>query len=200
MAKIPTDEARRRQFSDLFDAWYTKILAYARRRLPSDIAEDAVAETFLTAWKTLDNLEGDPLLWLYGIARRCIFNQRRTIERAGRLHIRLSIDQEMTTVDHGEIMGWEDPFVAALAQLREPEREVLRLVAWEHLSAPQAAAVLGCSPTAFKVRLHRARHHLRALLNVNKSGHSTASAARSSTLRNPPTTFDSYSLLPKELP
>jgi RNA polymerase sigma-70 factor (ECF subfamily) len=53
----------------------------------------------------------------------------------------------------------------ALAELHADEREVLMLTAWEELSSPEAAAVLGCSPTAYRIRLHRARLRLRRVMS-----------------------------------
>jgi RNA polymerase sigma-70 factor (ECF subfamily) len=51
--------------------------------------------------------------------------------------------------------------VEALAELDERDREVLMLMAWEGLSGREAAAALGCSDTAYRIRLHRARKRLR---------------------------------------
>ena len=52
----------------------------------------------------------------------------------------------------------------ALAALPERDREAILLHAWEGLSAPEAAEVLGCSATAYRLRLHRARRRLAAQL------------------------------------
>jgi RNA polymerase sigma-70 factor (ECF subfamily) len=52
----------------------------------------------------------------------------------------------------------------ALRALRPRDREVLLLTAWDGLNASEAAAVLGCSPTAYRIRLHRARRRLARLL------------------------------------
>jgi RNA polymerase sigma-70 factor (ECF subfamily) len=49
---------------------------------------------------------------------------------------------------------------AALARLSDTDREALLLVAWEDLTASAAAASLGISPAAFRVRLYRARRRL----------------------------------------
>jgi RNA polymerase sigma-70 factor (ECF subfamily) len=54
---------------------------------------------------------------------------------------------------------------AALARLRPDEQELLRLTEWERLSPAEAATVLGCSPGALRVRLHRARRHLAVALS-----------------------------------
>ncbi|WP_238323982.1 sigma factor-like helix-turn-helix DNA-binding protein [Salinispora pacifica] len=42
---------------------------------------------------------------------------------------------------------------------------MLRLVAWERLTAAEAAVVLGCSRATFTMRLMRARRRLRAQLD-----------------------------------
>jgi RNA polymerase sigma-70 factor (ECF subfamily) len=57
------------------------------------------------------------------------------------------------------------PIAQALGRLSEGDREVVLLCAWEGLSIEEAATALGCSPTAAKVRLHRARRRLRAELD-----------------------------------
>ena len=49
---------------------------------------------------------------------------------------------------------------AALATLSATDREALLLVAWEDLTPGAAAASLGISPAAFRVRLHRARRRV----------------------------------------
>jgi RNA polymerase sigma-70 factor (ECF subfamily) len=45
----------------------------------------------------------------------------------------------------------------ALARLGDTDAEVLSLVAWEHLTVAEIAAVLGSGPNAVAQRLHRAR-------------------------------------------
>jgi DNA-directed RNA polymerase specialized sigma24 family protein len=49
------------------------------------------------------------------------------------------------------------------ATLPDHEREALLLVAWDDLSAEQAARVLGISAGAVRVRIHRARKRLQAV-------------------------------------
>lgn len=63
----PQDRAR--QFTELFGSCYAPVLAYARRRVGGDLAQDVVAETFLAAWRSLDDLPPAPLPWLYRAAR-----------------------------------------------------------------------------------------------------------------------------------
>ena len=145
-------------FAALFDAHFEPLLAYARRRSPqlSD-AEDLVADTFLAAWRNLDRLPGRPeerLPWLYGVARRVLSNQRRSAGRRMRLLERLrssfAVPSAGVSVDVG----------AALSALPELDQEVLRLVAWESLTHAEVGLVLGISPNAVAIRLHRARKRL----------------------------------------
>ena len=79
---------RERRFTELFNVHRNQILAYARRRLGPDVADDALADTFLAAWMSLDRLSGDPLPWLYGHARGAVSHHRRRIERIARLNER----------------------------------------------------------------------------------------------------------------
>lgn len=48
----------------------------------------------------------------------------------------------------------------ALDALREKDREVLLLAAWEELSNDQIAAIVGCSTDAAAQRVHRAKKKL----------------------------------------
>jgi RNA polymerase sigma factor (sigma-70 family) len=54
--------------------------------------------------------------------------------------------------------------LAAIAKLKPDGREVLRLSAWEALTAPQIAEVLSCSVSAAEQRLHRANKRLAKVL------------------------------------
>jgi DNA-directed RNA polymerase specialized sigma24 family protein len=71
----PTLEER---FEGLFRQNYAAVRAYALRRAPHDVAQDVAAETFLVAWRRLDDVPDDALPWLYGVARRVLANQRRS--------------------------------------------------------------------------------------------------------------------------
>jgi DNA-directed RNA polymerase specialized sigma24 family protein len=57
------------EFKRLFREHYAAIHRCAARRVESAAVQDLVAETFLTAWRRFDQVEGDPLPWLLGIAR-----------------------------------------------------------------------------------------------------------------------------------
>jgi RNA polymerase sigma-70 factor (ECF subfamily) len=151
-----------RRFEALFDAHYSKVLAYALRRVEPHIAEDVAAETFLVAWRRLSAVPEDALPWLYGVARKTIANQRRGIRRRTALLARLSQDRSVPggRADVAAMVAERDAVIAALGRLSERDREALRLAAWEGLEFARAARAAGCSTGTFAVRLHRARRRL----------------------------------------
>ena len=59
---------------------------------------------------------------------------------------------------------------AALGELRPADRELLRLWAWEQLAPREIAVVLGITPNAASIRLHRATRKLRDRLQERKDG------------------------------
>jgi RNA polymerase sigma-70 factor (ECF subfamily) len=157
---------RNERFERIFREHYAAVRSYALRRAPSDMAPDVVAETFLVAWRRLDDVPADPLPWLYGVARRVLANARRSADRGLALERQLATAAAVPTGpgDPGERVGDAEIARAALARLSERDRETLMLVAWEGLSSARAARAAGCTRAAFAVRLHRARGRLAAQL------------------------------------
>jgi RNA polymerase sigma factor (sigma-70 family) len=158
-------DERERRFGQIYAAYYGAVSAYARRRLTDgDLAQDAVSETFLVAWRRLDDVPtgSDALPWLYGVARRVIANQRRGGLRRGELSARLARElPSRPDVDAGVLIDDERRTVlSALGRLREADQELLRLAVWEELSHREIGLVVGCSEATVAVRLHRARGRL----------------------------------------
>jgi RNA polymerase sigma-70 factor (ECF subfamily) len=157
------DAERHREFRSLFELHYTQVEAYARRRCDRFAdADDVVAETFSVAWRRFHDIPDDPLPWLYGVARKVLANQRRGQRRWASLVDRLRREP----ADFSSPADTGEPVRVALARLRAADQEVLRLSAWEELSAAQIASVLGISANAASIRLHRARKQLAIELNA----------------------------------
>jgi DNA-directed RNA polymerase specialized sigma24 family protein len=87
----------------LFGIYYSPVLAYARRRVGVDLAQDVVAETFLAAWRNLDDLPSRPLPWLYRTAHFAVANQRRALARRGRLDDRARLLLTGTDIAHDHL-------------------------------------------------------------------------------------------------
>jgi RNA polymerase sigma factor (sigma-70 family) len=168
--EVASAEVRAQQFTEMFRACYGPLLAFARRRVSDETAQDVVAEVFLAAWRSLEAMPPAPLPWLYRAAQFAISNQRRAITRRGRLDDRARLVAINATLpDHADQVLADQELAAAFRALKESDREVIRLAAWDGLSATDAATVLGCTPGAFKVRLHRARQRLAGQLGAKKS-------------------------------
>ena len=124
-----------------------------------------MAETFLTAWKRIDEVPtGERALWwLYSVAYRSVGRQLRSGSRRRRLQEKLAMaplalvsGPEDETV-HGDALR---RVMEASARLNDRDAEILRLVSWEALSRDEIAAVLDLAPNAVSQRLHRARTNL----------------------------------------
>lgn len=157
-----TVERFERLFTDHVDA----VLGYALARVDQETAKDAVAETFLVAWRRLGDVPDSPRAWLLGVTRRTLAGQRRSRRRQQRLVLRL-VSLEVgsaQTPSLEEIVTDRVVVATALGRLRAADRELLCLVTWEGLDHNELAEALRCSPGAADVRLHRARRRLRAAL------------------------------------
>jgi RNA polymerase sigma factor (sigma-70 family) len=161
------------QFAGLYAEHGRDVLAYALRRTtgPEDAA-DVVAETFLTAWRRLSDVPAgaEARLWLYGVARRVLANQRRGELRRLRLGARLRDELSGMTPSRPPPSANDSSLLIALSRLDEEDRELLLLVGWEELEPAQAALVVGASTVAVRSRLHRARRRLRAAMNAAEAG------------------------------
>lgn len=163
--------AGREEAEARFDRLYTDhgraLLAYALRRTrdPQDAA-DVLGETFLIAWRRLQDIPpGEAArLWLYGVARRVLANQQRSERRHQRLAERLARELPTALQNLAAPASETGVIRAALAGLGPADQEILRLAGWEELTPVQIATVLHVSPIAARSRLHRARHRLQAAL------------------------------------
>ncbi len=154
------------RFTALFDRAHRPLLAYAVRRVadPADAA-DVVAETFLVAWRRIEDLppEAEQVPWLYGVARRVLANHHRGERRRDALADRLRSQlREASAPGPGERNV--SAVTRALATLRPDDQEILRLLGWEGLGHEEIAVALGVSRATMRVRLHRARARLVAAL------------------------------------
>lgn len=160
MDPVARDERFRSVYAEHFDA----LLGYALRRSvrPEDAA-DVVAETFLVAWRRMDELPADHEArpWLYGVARRVLANQRRGAGRHTALGARLGRELAACVPDLADQVVDRQAAEARLAELPERDREVMELAVWEELAPREIAEVLGVSAVAVRTRLSLARSRLR---------------------------------------
>lgn len=148
-------------FVEIYKTHYRPIYAYLRRRLAADLVDDAVAETFLVAWRKVDLIpSGEKTLpWLYGVAHRVLMHQWRSSHRSSRLHERLnSLGLEAPNpLEELIISTWEScQVLEAASKLKATDQEILRLSIWEGLSHGDIASVLDLKTEAVRQRFSRA--------------------------------------------
>jgi RNA polymerase sigma-70 factor (ECF subfamily) len=155
------------RFESLFRRHHAGVVAYLRRRAPSAVVDDITDETFLVAWRRLDDVPAEELPWLLSVAANVLATERRGAGRRFALSLRVHSQTRPSDLAWDPTVAIEASDVrlaAALGQLRPKELEALLLVAWEELEPQEAAIVLGEAPGAFRTRLHRARTRLQELL------------------------------------
>ncbi|MFN8122993.1 MAG: sigma-70 family RNA polymerase sigma factor [Thermoleophilia bacterium] len=165
---MPQDAAARRErFERLHAAHIGVVTAWAfRRDTDRERARDLVAETFLVAWRRLDDVPPEAeRAWLLSVASKIRRNQLRGEHRQSRMVERLGAhlpDPPLMSVPH----ELDPELAAALRELSHTDRELLLLIAWEQLSVAEAARVVGVTAVAARVRLHRLRRRLASLLET----------------------------------
>jgi RNA polymerase sigma-70 factor (ECF subfamily) len=158
-----------------------RLLAVTRRILGNDEeARDALQDTFLSAFRSITRFEGDSRLstWLHRIAVNAALMKVRTRKRKPERSIEDLLPAYREDGHHAEgFVSWDPPVDVAMeiahnralvreciAELPEQYRVVLMLRDIEDVDTVDVAAMLGITPNAVKIRLHRARQALRTLL------------------------------------
>jgi len=140
------------------------LLRYFQRREPDDAA-DLLAETLLVAWRRVHDLPADNTearMWLFGVARTVVLGHARDTARRSRLADRLRDLPGPIATDTDAALDVR----AAIADLPEPDAELIRLVHWEGLSVAGAAQVLGINASTARGRYQRSREALAAALGT----------------------------------
>jgi RNA polymerase sigma-70 factor (ECF subfamily) len=143
----------------------------ARRVSDPHLAADLTADVFLEAIESAAGYRSDlgpPRAWLFGVARNVLaMHVRRGIREAravGRIQGRRLLDPDSVQRIVERIDAERDAreLLVALDDLEDGLRAVVELVAVDGLTPAEAAAALGLTPVAVRVRLHRARRRLAA--------------------------------------
>jgi RNA polymerase sigma-70 factor (ECF subfamily) len=161
-------------FAGLFDRHAVSVHRYLGRRV-GDLADDLLSETFLIAFRRRssyrpEHVEVRP--WLIGIATNVVHGHRRSEQRRYRALARASAEPPQTgsatDESHDRVVAesMRAPLAAALAGLKDRDRDVLLLFAWEQLSYEEIAAVLDVPVGTVRSRLNRARRQTRAALGI----------------------------------
>jgi RNA polymerase sigma-70 factor (ECF subfamily) len=167
-------------FTALVEKYKQPVMNLAWRTLRDETeAEDLAQNVFVQAWKSAERYQATAKFstWLFTIARNLCLNEIRRRSR----HPAESLDQTRDESDEQPLYQVVDKRIAAapeamlgdelvhkvdaaLADLPENQRLALALCRQEELSYEEIAAVLGCSLSATKSLIHRARETLKMRL------------------------------------
>jgi RNA polymerase sigma factor (sigma-70 family) len=145
----------------------------ARRVSDPHTVADLTADVFLAAIASAHTYRperGSVAGWMHGVARNVVAGEAR---RRAREHDAARRAGARRAVGAEDIARIEERIDAeqnarrtyeALAGMPGPARELIELIAVDGLTVAEAAAALGVTPLVARVRLHRARKALRALI------------------------------------
>jgi RNA polymerase sigma factor (sigma-70 family) len=171
------------EFRAFCDLHFSAVYRYFCRRVQDADVGINVADVFLVAWRRFAELpptSHERTLWLFGVARRVLSDNRKADSRRQRLAERIrstgseeyahpgpDIEMSWSDATSGGRQAGEDADVAdrvaiAIRRLRPHDQEALKLNLWEQLTDAEGAHVMGCSVNAFRLRLYRARKRLAA--------------------------------------
>ena len=173
-------------FEQVFRRYGTRMVATARRLLGNeDDARDAVQEAMLSAFKAVGRFEGGSQIgtWLHRIVVNAALMRLRTRKRKPEASIE-DLLPSYESDGHRVLQSRDEPFpdealerAQLLSLLREcaaelPDgyREVYMLRDVEERSSEEVAMAMGLTPNAVKIRLHRARQALMALVQKRYAG------------------------------
>ena len=167
-------------FTQLVEKYKQPIMNLVWRTVRDEAeAEDITQSVFVQAWKSAPRYQATAKFstWLYTIARNLCLNEFRRRSRHPTESLDQtrddSEDQPLFQVEDKRIRGAQDEMLqgelehkvdAAIGALPENQRIALALCRQEELSYEEIAEVLGCSLSATKSLIHRARETLKVQL------------------------------------
>ena len=190
---VPADGDGAEAFDRLYRDHVDRIYRFAQRLCGQvEDAQDLVQDTFLNAYRGLDQFRGDAQVstWLYRIAARACLRLRR--KRKGEPDRELSLEEFIPTSE-GEFRlqiptdgltpeeALENKELRralhqAIQKLPNKYRVVLVLRDMEGLTAKEVGVIMGLNERAVKSRLHRARLFVRRELSARGITESSLSA------------------------
>ncbi len=151
---------------DAMDKWTESILRTCYAYLGDKaLAEDALQETFLKAWKGYDRFRGESeeKTWLMRIAINTCKDVRRS---AYFRHVDRSTPIDALPEGSVPFTMRDDTATRAVMRLKSPLKEAVLLCWYQQLSLNEAATVLRISRTAVHKRLEKARKILQKELGA----------------------------------
>ena len=159
-------------FDEIYRLSVRSIESYLSRWARSTSRDDLVQETYLQVHRARRTYRPDlPFRpWLFSIARHVALWAARTRQRRWSKEIGMDQYPEKTTEEPRSDFLLRRQIEMAIERLPANQREVVWLSQVEGMSSAEISSVIGVTPGAIKVRLHRANIKLRSWLEAIAPG------------------------------
>jgi RNA polymerase sigma-70 factor (ECF subfamily) len=156
--KLLDDESTRREAFGQIVNQYSETLYWKIRHIVvgHDDANDVLQNTFLNAWKSLDNFRGQSKLstWLYRIAvNESLDHLRREKKRQGTSD-ELTLANQLLADDYFDGDEAQALLQEAIAQLPDVQRSVFTLRYYDEMKYSEMSQVLSTTEGALKASYH----------------------------------------------
>lgn len=155
-------------FDEIYRLTVAGLESYLGRWARSAARDDLVQETYLQMHRARRTYRPElPFRpWLYAIARHVALWSLRTRRRRWSREIGVEEYPEKTTTEPQPDVLMRRRLEEAIARLPANQQEVVWLAQVEGMSSAEISRVVGATPGAIKVRLHRANARLRSWLEA----------------------------------
>jgi RNA polymerase sigma-70 factor, ECF subfamily len=163
-----TEVERRKYFNEVYAQYDRRVFAYCLYVIGDrDKANDVYQEVFIKVYQALHTVrEQDRIAhWLFRIARNECLNAMKATQRSDNRSVR--IEESDTIPDATASAAYNDEIEYlhwGLSQIGKEYREALVLAEFEGFSLKEIAEMTGTSLSNVKIRVHRAKQKLHALL------------------------------------
>lgn len=162
LAKFQDERTRNEAFNLLLKKYQQKIYWHVRRMvIDHDDADDLTQETFIKAWRGLENFKGESQLytWLYRIATNECLNFLAKKKRRFFLPINDITEELSNKIESADLISGEQiqlKLQKALLTLPDKQRLVFNMKYFDDMKYDDIAEITGTSVGALKASYHLA--------------------------------------------
>lgn len=162
LAKFTVAETRNFAFNQLVRIYQQKLYWHIRKMvIDHDDADDLTQETFIKAWKGLENFKGESQLftWLYRIATNESLNHLAKKKRRFFLPINDITEELSNKLEDSDMISGDEiqlKLQKALLTLPDKQRLVFNMKYYDEMKYEEIAEITGTSVGALKASYHLA--------------------------------------------
>ncbi|PWK26493.1 RNA polymerase sigma-70 factor (ECF subfamily) [Arcicella aurantiaca] len=162
LAKFAVTETRNFAFNQLVRIYQQKLYWHIRKMvIDHDDADDLTQETFIKAWKGLENFKGESQLftWLYRIATNECLNHLAKKKRRFFLPINDITEELSNKLEDSDMISGDEiqlKLQKALLTLPDKQRLVFNMKYYDEMKYEEIAEITGTSVGALKASYHLA--------------------------------------------